>query len=302
MTAPVDRYLKAARRESTQRRYRRALEHFEGAWEGLLPASSDSVARYLAAYAEQLSSTTLHTHLAALAQWHKRHGFVDPTKASKVRDVLRGIRAEHPQPVKRAVVLQLQALEACITGLHGQATSPVAADRLRACRDQALILLGFWRAFRSDDLCQLRVEHIKIQAGASLEIFLAGDKTDRDHQGRTVMVPALKCLCPVAAYEAWLAASGLQQGPVFRAIDRWGHVSAEGLNANSVSRLLRMAFARNGLDGEGYSGHSLRRGFATWANENEWGAKALMDYVGWQDVQSAMRYIDTTAPFGKWRR
>jgi integrase len=163
-------------------------------------------------------------------------------------------------------------------------------------------LLGFWRAFRSDDLCQLRVEHIKVETGASLEIFLVSDKTDRDHQGRTVMVPALKRLCPVAAYEAWLAASGLQQGPVFRAIDRWGHVSAEGLNANSMSRLLRMAFARNGLDGEGYSGHSLRRGFATWANRNEWGAKALMDYVGWRDVQSALRYIDTTAPFGEWRR
>lgn len=302
MTAPVDRYLKAARRESTQLRYRRALEHFEGTWEGLLPASSESVARYLAAYAEQLSSTTLHTHLAALAQWHKRHGFVDPTKASKVRDVLRGIRAEHPQPVKRAVVLQLQALEECITGLHRQATSLVGAERLRACRDEALILLGFWRAFRSDDLCQLRVEHITVRAGASLEIFLASDKTDRDHQGRTVMVPALKRLCPVAAYEAWLTASGLEQGPVFRAIDRWGHVSAEGLNANSISRLLRMAFARNGLDGEGYSGHSLRRGFATWANDNEWGVKALMDYVGWRDVQSAMRYIDAAAPFGEWRR
>ncbi|WP_408600647.1 site-specific integrase [Pseudomonas sp. PLMAX] len=302
MTAPVDRYLKAARRASTQRRYLSALEHFEGTWQGLLPASSESVARYLATYAEQLSSSTLHTHLAALAQWHKRHGFVDPTKEPRVRDVLRGIRAEHPQPVKRAEALQLQALEDCVAGLHGQATSTVAAERLRACRDQALILLGFWRAFRSDDLCQLRVEHIKVETGASLEIFLVSDKTDRDHQGRTVMVPALKRLCPVAAYEAWLAASGLQQGPVFRAIDRWGHVSAEGLNANSMSRLLRMAFARNGLEGEGYSGHSLRRGFATWANRNEWGAKALMDYVGWRDVHSAMRYIDTTAPFGKWRR
>lgn len=93
-----------------------------------------------------------------------------PTKATKVRDVLRGIRAEHPQPVKRAAALQLQALEACITGLQGQAVSTVAAECLRACRDQALILLGFWRAFRSDDLCLLQVEHIKVQTGTSLEI------------------------------------------------------------------------------------------------------------------------------------
>lgn len=181
MTASIDRYLKAARRESTQRRYRQALEHFEGAWGGLLPASTDSVARYFAEHAEQLASATLRTHLAALAQWHLRHGFVDPTKGARVRDVLRGIRAEHPQPVKRAPALQLQALEACIAGLNGQATSADAAERLRGCRDQALILLGFWRAFRSDDLCLLQVEHIKVQTGASLEIFLARGKTDRDH-------------------------------------------------------------------------------------------------------------------------
>jgi integrase len=298
MTSSVDRYLNAARRESTLRRYRQALAHFEDEWSGLLPASSESVVRYLAEHAELLSRGTLRTHLAALAQWHKRHGFQDPTKESRVRDVLRGIQAEHPRPVQQAEALQLQKLEECMAGLSVQSTSAIAGERLRALRDQALILLGFWRAFRSDDLCRLRIEHIQVQTGKGLEIFLGSSKTDRENQGRTVTVPALKRLCPVQAYEAWLDASGLQKGPVFRAIDRWGHVALEGLNPNSVSRLLRMAFARNGVDGESLSGHSLRRGFATWASRNEWGTKALMDYVGWKDVQSALRYVDTSAPFG----
>lgn len=302
MTSSTERYLNAARRESTQRRYRQAVEHFENEWGGLLPASSETVVRYLAECAESLSGSTLRTHLAALARWHQRHGFMDPTKASKVRDVLRGIQAEHPRPVQQAEALQLQVLEECIAGLSVQATSAAAGERLRALRDQALILLGFWRAFRSDDLCRLRIEHIQVRTGEGLEIFLGSGKTDRENQGRAFSVPALKRLCPVQAYEAWLDASGLEQGPVFRAIDRWGHVSLDGLNPNSVSRLLRMAFARNGLNGESLSGHSLRRGFATWASRNEWGTKALMDYVDWKDVQSAMRYIDTSAPFGDWQR
>jgi integrase len=298
MTSSADRYLNAARRESTLRRYRQAVAHFEGEWGGLLPASSESVVRYLAEHAELLSGGTLRTHLAALAQWHKRHGFHDPTKESKVRDVLRGIQAEHPRLVQQAEALQLQMLGECIAGLSLQATSAVAVERLRASRDQALILMGFWRAFRSDDLCRLRIEHIQVRTGKGLEIFLGSSKTDRLNQGRTVGVTALKRLCPVQAYEAWLEASGLQKGPVFRAIDRWGHIALEGLNPNSVPRLLRMAFARNGVDGESLSGHSLRRGFATWASRNEWGTKALMDYVGWRDVQSALRYVDTDAPFG----
>lgn len=297
MGAKVDRYLNAARRESTARRYQLAIEHFEGAWGGLLPASSEGVMRYLADHAEN----TLRTHLATLAQWHKSHGFIDPTKAPKVRDVLRGIQAEHPRPVKQAEALQLQALEACILGLQAQVTAGSDCQRLRALRYRALILLGFWRAFRADDLCGLRVEQIRLRSAEGLELFVVSSKTDREHQGRTVTVPALKRLCPVQAYEAWLQASELKQGPLFRSIDRWGYLGVEPLNPNSISRLLRLAFARNGLEGEGYSCHSLRRGFTTWANRNAWGTKALMDYVGWRDVASAMRYIDSNAFFGEWR-
>jgi integrase len=302
MTVEAERYLKAARRVSTQRRYQQALEHFEAEWGGLLPASTTSVVNYLAAHAEQFSNSTLRTHLAALARWHRQHGFVDPTKAPQVRDVLRGIQAEHARPVPQAEALSLEALEACMSALEQATASEDHGTRLRAYRDRALILLGFWRAFRSDDLCRLRIERITLRSDQGLELFLASGKTDREHQGTTWSVPALKRLCPVQAYEDWLRVSGLLQGPVFRGIDRWGHVSTEGLNPNSVSRLLRMAFARNGLDGESLSGHSLRRGFATWASRNDWGTKALMEYVGWRDVQSAMRYIDAAAPFGKWRR
>jgi integrase len=50
-----------------------------------------------------------------------------------------------------------------------------------------------------------------------------------------------------------------------------------------------------------YSSHSLRRGFAGWANANDWDVKALMEYVGWRDVRSAMRYIDGGDPFARQR-
>uniref|UniRef100_UPI0026EDB602 tyrosine-type recombinase/integrase n=1 Tax=Pseudomonas aeruginosa TaxID=287 RepID=UPI0026EDB602 len=47
-----------------------------------------------------------------------------------------------------------------------------------------------------------------------------------------------------------------------------------------------------------YTSHSLRRGFATWATANGWDIKALMTYVGWKDIKSAMRYIDPAISFG----
>jgi hypothetical protein len=77
---------------------------------GFLPASSDSIAKYLASYAGTLASSTLTQRLAALAQWHIEQGFPDPTKAPLVRKVLRGIRAEHPAQEKQARPLQIEQL------------------------------------------------------------------------------------------------------------------------------------------------------------------------------------------------
>lgn len=40
----------------------------------------------------------------------------------------------------------------------------------------------------------------------------------------------------------------------------------------------------------------LRRGFAQWATANDWDIKMLMEYVGWKNVQSALRYVEGADP------
>ncbi|MGR6736191.1 site-specific integrase [Pseudomonas chlororaphis] len=296
----LDRYLHAATRDNTRRSYRAAIEHFEVTWGGFLPATSDSVARYLVAYAGELSINTLKLRLSALAQWHNSQGFVDPTKAPVVRQVFKGIRALHPAQEKQAEPLQLQHLEQVIAWLEQEASQARLDDNqpalLRARRDSALILLGFWRGFRSDELCRLQIEHVQAVAGSGISLYLPRSKSDRDNLGKTWHTPALRRLCPVQAYIEWINAAALVRGPVFRGIDRWGHLSEEGLHANSVIPLLRQALERAGVAAEPYTSHSLRRGFATWAHRSGWDLKSLMSYVGWKDLKSAMRYVEAS-PF-----
>jgi integrase len=296
----LDRYLNAATRDNTRRSYRAAIEHFEVTWGGFLPATSDSVARYLVAFAGVLSINTLKLRLSALAQWHNSQGFPDPTKAPMVRKVFKGIRALHPAQEKQAEPLQLRQLEQVVARLDLEAARAVAdSDRpslLRCRRDAALILLGFWRGFRSDELCRLDIEHVRAMPGSGISLYLPRSKSDRDNLGRTYQTPALQRLCPVQAYVEWVNCAALVRGPVFRGIDRWGNLAEEGLHANSVIPLLRQALERAGIAAEHYTSHSLRRGFATWAHQSGWDLKSLMSYVGWKDVKSALRYIDAS-PF-----
>lgn len=301
MNQPVERYLEAGTRANTRRSYQQAIEHFEVNWGGFLPATSDAIARYLVDHAGTLSSSTLKLRLAALAQWHVSQGFPDPTKAPTVRQVMRGIRALHPKPEKQAEPLQLRELEQCVVWLERVGEAALAkGDRprlLRCWRDRALLLIGFWRAFRSDELCRLRGEQIQARAGEGMQLYLPWSKGDRDNHGQTFRAPALARLCPVQAYLDWIEVAGITYGPVFPAIDRWGHLSMRALHPHSVSPLLRAILTRAGLPAELYSSHSLRRGFATWATHNGWDQKALMSYVGWRDAKSALRYIETSGTF-----
>lgn len=224
-----------------------------------------------------------------------------------MRKVFRGIQALHPSREKRARPLQLEQLEIVASWLDGQIAAATAVGdipvQLRCTRDKAILLLGFWRGFRGDELTRVQVEYMEITPREGLTCYLPRTKGDRAHEGTTFKAPALARLCPVDACSAWIALSGLTDGPLFRGVDRWGNVAEKGLHINSFVPLLRSLFSDASISfAVQYSGHSLRRGFAQWATANGWDIKTLMEYVGWKNVQSALRYVEGADPFVQYRR
>lgn len=293
----LDRYLKAAERPNTNQAYQSGVEHFERVWKGLLPATSTSVAEYLAHFAGELSNSTLRQRTAALANWHRDQGFTDPTKSSMVRQVLKGARALHPSVDKRAKPFALNVLEQVdlsITRLI--ASSRKLNDRpklLQYTRDRAMVLVGFWRGFRSEDLVALLAEDVDAIENEGMTIHLNRGKTDKNNEGRDLRCPALSRLCPVTAYLDWTRLADIQKGPVFQGVHVTGKVSGRALHVDSVNRIFKAFLERTGVEGSNlYSSHSLRRGFAGWARGTGWTLEQLMDYVGWKNLNSALRYLE----------
>lgn len=294
----TERYLQAATRANTRLSYRAAVEHYEDVWGGFLPATTDSIASYLAHYAPTLAVSTLKQRLAALAAWHKDQGFPDPTKAPHVKMILKGIAELHPHQEKQARPIQLDQLAKIIDVLDHSISKGSHTAQRQATRDKAIFLIGFWRAFRSDELSRLHVEHIRATPNEGMEIFIPGSKGDHSGLGRRYKAPALQSLCPVSAYLDWISTAQLSTGPVFRSINRWGHIAEDALHPGSIINIVKRCCKLADIeDATMFSSHSLRRGFATWANSQGWDTKSLMNYVGWKDVQSAMRYIDVPDPF-----
>jgi hypothetical protein len=140
ITGDVHAYVLAADRDNTVRSYAAALRNFETVWKGMLPATVDTVARYLAEHASLYRTSTLRLHLAALARCHVDNGFADPTRSPLVHKVLRGIWSKHGMPQRHARPLQLDVLKTVSDWLlkaqssaskHGRRT-----EELRRSRDR----------------------------------------------------------------------------------------------------------------------------------------------------------------------
>lgn len=290
-------YLDASTRENTYKSYESAIRHFEIDWQGLLPATADQISQYIAHYADTLSINTLRQRLVALSQWHIEQGFPDPTKTPTIKKLFKGIQAVHQTQEKQAKALHIDDLKTVIDDLEKKINLAQSqgnfSDELRHTRNKSLLLLGFWRGFRGDELTRLRVEHVEYIAQQGMICYLPRTKADRQLKGQYFKVPLLPQLCPVTAYQHWITLSKLQQGAVYRGINRWGRLSEHGLYIDSLLPLLRDLFKQAGLtDAELYTTHSLRRGFANWANQQGWDTKTLMQYVGWKNISSAIRYVD----------
>lgn len=223
----VDRYIEAATRDNTRRSYRAAIEHFEVTWGGFLPATSESVARYgqpcRDAVGEYPEAALVSAGPVAYQPWLCRsHQGTDGAQGHQ------GHSCAAPGAGKQAEPLQLQDLEKVIARLEVEISEASAQHDqprlLRSRRDSALILLGFWRGFRSDELCRLQVQDVKAIANSGISLYLPRSKGDRDNLGRTYQTPALQRLCPVQAYIEWINCAALVRGPVFRAVDRWGNL------------------------------------------------------------------------------
>ncbi len=94
--------------------------------------------------------------------------------------MIKGIRALHPAQEKQATPLLLQHLEQAVAGLEREAEQAAAredlASVLRSRRDIALVLIGFWRGFRGDELSRLQVEHTQAQAGGRHHLLPAAQQ------------------------------------------------------------------------------------------------------------------------------
>ena len=278
--ASVRKYLDAALAGNTLRAYRADLKHFM-AWGGVIPASPEQVATYVAHHATTLASSTLTRRLVAIARAHAVQGIESPTNAELVKATLQGVRRSRGYAIRQVAPLQKSELLQMVRGLHG----------LRGLRDTALLLTGFASALRRSELVSLNVDDVQFTSEGTI-IRLRRSKTDQEYRGRDIAIPRVRGrYCPTRLIHAWLEAADIRSGALFRRVNRYDQVQAERLTAQSVALIVKERAAAVGLDPAVLAGHSLRAGFVTNAARRGASSASIRGQTGHTSDAMLQRYI-----------
>ena len=200
--------------------------------------------------------------------------WIDPTRGAKVRELRTSLPKtdafKDKETNKRAPVLLKHLL-----------AMDFDEDSTSDLRDRALLYVGYAGGFRRSELVALRVEDV-LEVPGGHRIVVPHSKTDQEGKGmykefqETLDWP----VHPIDALFAWLNAAGIESGPVFRAVDRWGNVKEKSMSGHSAYRIVRKWMESIGEDPSEYGAHSLRAGHVSDAKTGGAPEDAIMRQTG----------------------
>ena len=244
-----------------------------------LPARADTMAAYVDAMADTRAPATVRRYVASITAAHRATGEPSPLEQPEVRRALQRMRRRSGSRQR-----QVQGL----TWTLRRRLIEAAGDRLIDLRNCALLAVAYDAMLRRSELVAVLVVDVTMDARGSASLFVGRAKTDPEGSGATLYLHR----DTVALVRAWLAASGITAGRLFRSVRRHGALG-ESLDPSQVPRIYRAMARRAGLSARvvgRISGHSPRVGAAQDMIASGIGTPAIMQAGRWKSASMVQRY------------
>lgn len=229
-------------------------------------------------------NTVLH-RLAVLSKAHQLREVANPARDPAVQELVRRVRrayaARGVRP-ERMTAITRDPLEAMLA---------TCTDGLIGIRDRALLLFSFSSGGRRrSEVAGAVIENL-VKVDAQTYVYrLTHSKTDQagvEHNpnaDKPLVGPAAD------AMTAWLAASGVTSGAIFRRIRKTKAV--EPLSGQAVWLIVKRRAKLAGLEGN-FGAHSLRSGYVTEAGRQNVPMAEALALTGHRSLASFLGYFQT---------
>ena len=248
--------IQASVSENTRRAYEFALSRFD-TWFDAHPSGGGEItdallAEYLTTLYEAGKAPVTCAQVVAAVKFRARLQGISPPAGPLTDRICSGIRRKGRNRGRG----QVQGV--------GLDLAEHVADRaaedgtLAGLRDAAIIAVMSEALLRISEAAALMVDDVAYEPDGSGRLTIRSSKTDQEGRG------AVQFLGPAAVDRiwAWLQASGIKKGPLFRRLYPGERVGkAVPLSTATVREIIQFRCARAGVEGH-ISGHSLRVGAA----------------------------------------
>lgn len=232
-----------------------------------------------------LALSTLNHRLSVLSKAHEVTKGENPCRDAAVRELmaktrraysLRGTRPNKKEALTKDPLAQILA---------------TCDESLRGVRDRALLQFAWSTGGRRrSEVTSACFEDLKKTGPDEYTFTLRRSKTNQSGADRDTNIKPLKGSA-AAAMDAWLEASQITSGPLFRKISRHDKVE-HGLSPAAVRTIVMARCKLADLDGD-YSAHSLRSGFVTEAGKKGMPMGDVMSMSDHASVASLVGYYRT---------
>ena len=261
-----------------------------------LEANPEDVARFFVDLATHpspksgvmLSMGTITLYKSAVNKKYVDAGKPSPTNHPVVRATLKGLARVKGTACRKVEALREYDIEEMLMA---------CPDTVIGQRDAAIIAVGFAGALRRSEICELKVQDVKfIEPSLEMQsdrmlITIRRSKTDQEGRGQRIAIIDGQTIRPVQRLRAWLAISGIEDGPLFQTLKRGGYLRGNPMHHSDIPRIVKHYAALIGLDPKAIAGHSLRAGFITSAAVHNARLDKIMAVSRHTNPSTVMRYI-----------
>jgi site-specific recombinase XerD len=253
-----------------------------------MPSDSKIVSLYLTYLStKDVKMSTLKRRLVAIGVIHRLKGHYLDTKHPSIIENIMGIKRRKGSIQKGKKPLLINNLKTIINVIDD-----IKDDEIKRYRDRTIILIGFSGGFRRNEIVSLDFDDLDF-VNEGLKINLKKSKTDQFGEGLIKALPYFDNpnYCPVKSLQKWLNYSKIDNGPVFRRLNKGSKLTENRLTDQTVAILIKKYLQSSGIDSKNYSGHSLRSGFATSAADSGAEERSIMAMTGHKSTEMVRRYI-----------
>jgi integrase len=253
-----------------------------------LPASVDQLETFLSAAIDKgRKRATVDRYLYTVGLVHVAAGLPSPSKDPdwpvKWKKLIRRLKTTGGHARKQAGELDMAGIETILATLGG---SP------RDLRDAALLSMASDTLCRESELVAIRAEHLHHNRRRNTwSLHVPFSKTNQDGAAPDYRFVSLET---IARVRAWQAATGINEGALFRPLGgrpKAGGDAEEALLPQEVARIFRRRAKAAGLENAGsISGHSTRIGSANDLSEHGASGIQIQHAGGWKTDRMVTYY------------